>query len=206
MRAQMTLTAWSQGIANAMACAVGVFGTWLTIGWLVSLATDKTIAESGTVAFAVIWVGSLLGLVAGWVQGLSRRGTLLLDCGSHPTRWLFLANAVFFAIAGVCGSFATNTNMFVGPFGTLFALSFAAYWVFMGMGRLGIHEHGIWTYWGLMKWGRIKKYSWAADGTLLIRSNGPLSFLLRSAIPVPNERLAEFKRLLLQRLPTAPTT
>ncbi len=204
MRTRMTLTAWLQGVANAMVCAVGVFGTWLTIGWLVSLATDKTTAESGTIAFAIIWVGCLFGLVTGWVNGLRCRGSLLLDCGGHPTRWLFLANAVLFAIAGVGGSFATNSTF--GRLGTLFALSFAACWVLMGMGRLGIHEHGIWTYWGLVKWGRVKEHSWADDGTLLIRATGPLSFLCRGAIPVPSERLAAFRELLLQRLPAAPTT
>ncbi len=204
MRTQMTLTAWLHGIANAMVCAVGVFGTWLTIGWLISFATDKTMGESGTVALAIIWGGCLLGLVAGWLHGLARQGSLLLDCGGHPTRWLFLANAVFFAIAGICCFFATDR--FVGQMGPLFAFSFSGYWVLMGMGRLRIHEHGIWTYWGFMKWGRIKEYSWAADGTLLVRTTGTLSFLFRGAIPVPQERLNEFKQLLAQRFPAAPTT
>jgi hypothetical protein len=65
------------------------------------------------------------------------------------------------AIEGIGGSFARNN--LIGQSGTLFALSFSVYWVIMGLGRLEIHEHGIWIYWGLVKWSRIKGYSWAED-------------------------------------------
>lgn len=117
MGTRMTLTAWHQGMANAMVCAIGVFGAWLSIGWLVSLATDMRLAQCGAVAFAILWVGCLLGLVAGWVVGLMRRGELLLDCGGHATSWLFLTCAVFFAVAGLGSSLASRCD--TCPFGAI---------------------------------------------------------------------------------------
>ncbi|CAN0349116.1 unnamed protein product [Ectocarpus sp. 4 AP-2014] len=185
-----------------MVCAVGVLGAWLTIGWLVSFSTGKEIAESGSIAFAVLWVGCLVGLITSWATGLQSRGSQLVDCGGHPTRWLFLANAVFFAFAGTAGGFSSST---FGTWGALFAFSFSAYWVLMGTGRLGVYENGIWTYWGLVKWTRIGAFSWADDDTLLVRGTGFLSFLWRSAIPVPRERVAAVKEQLLSHLPAAST-
>ena len=126
---------------------------------------------------------------------------MLLDCGGHPTRWLFLGNAAIFFIAGLTGSIF-NFNESIGQWGTLFALSFAAYWVLIGIGRLGIYKHGVWAYWGLMQWKRVKKYSWADDGTLIVKMSGPLSIPWRGAIPVPIERIDEFKYLFVQRVST----
>ena len=196
MRTRMTFTAWSQGVANMLVCAVGVLGMWLTIRWLMSLISGRSLAESSGIAFAVFWIGCLVALVGGWVLGLSRRGALLLDCGEHPTRWLFLANAVFCFVAGATGSVFFNDHL--GQWGALFAFSFAAYWVLMGAGRLGIHEHGVWTYWGLLQWNHIKKYSWTDDGTLIVKTSGLFSYLLRGAIPVPMERVDEFKQQFAQ--------
>ena len=182
-----------------LVCAVGVLGMWLTIRCLVSLVSGMTPADSSGIAFAIFWVGCLVALFRGWLRGLSRRGELLLDCGGHPTRWLFLAHAVFYFLAGVTSSlFYFNDR--IGQWGTFFTFSFAAYWVLMGTGRLGIHTHGIWAYWGLMPWKRVKEYSWADDGTLIVKTSGPIGYLMRGAIPVPVERVDEFKQLLVQRL------
>ena len=199
MKTRMTGTAWGQGFANMLICGVGVVGIFLAVRWLVSITSDCTPAESRELAFAVIWIGCILGFIASWIHGFSRRGSRLLDCGGHPTRWLFIIVGVRVAIEGIGASFA-RINL-IGQSGTLFALSFSVYWMIMGLGRLEIYEHGIWTYWSLTKWSRIRDYSWAEDGTLLIRGSGPLSFLWRGAIPVPNECLAAFKLLLEQRLP-----
>ncbi len=199
MKTRMTITAYLQGVANMLVIGVCVFGAWLTIRWLVSLISGRTLAESGGIAFAIFWIGCMVALVGGWIYGRSRRGALLLDCGSHPTRWLFLVMAAIFFIAGVTGSIV-NFNDSMGRWGTLFALSFSAYWILMGTGRLGIHEHGVWTYWGLMRWKRVKGYYWADDGTLIVKTSGPLSYLLHGAIPVPVECVDEFRQLFAQRV------
>lgn len=182
-----------------LVCSIGVLGTWIAIAWVIHATTDTTRIEAGGIAFAIIWVGCLVGLVAGWLHGLRHRGSPLLDCGGHPTRWLFLMNAVIFFTAGVL--FAAGVEL-IGRFDALFAFSFAAYWLLIAAGRLGVHENGLWTYFGLVRWDRIRRYSWAADGTLLLKTTGPF-FLLRGAIPVPVERLENFKKLMEQRVPIA---
>jgi len=198
MKTRMTITAYLQGVANMLVIGVCVFGAWLAIRWLVSLISDRILAESNGIAFAIFWVGCMVALVGSWIYGLSRRGALLFDCGGHPTRWLFLVIAAAFFIAGLTGSFGDG----MGRWGIWFTLSFSAYWVFLGTGRLGIHEHGVWTYWVLMPWKRVKGYHWTDDGTLIVKTSGPLSYLLRSAIPVPKECVDEFKQLFAQRVIT----
>ena len=103
------------------------------------------------------------------------------------------------------GLFSASRLDRLGEWGTLFALSFSAYWVLMGTGRLGIHEQGIWGYWGLLSWSRIRSYEWAHDGTLLVQGKGPL-FFLRGALPVPSELQPEFSHLLEQHVLAARTT
>jgi hypothetical protein len=187
-----------RGLANMLICTAGFFGTFIVVCWLVSLTTDNTPSESREIAFAIIWTGSMLAFVVSWIHGFSCRGSRLLDCGAPPKRWLFVITAVLFGIEGIRGSF--GRSYFTGQSGRLYALLFSVFWIMMSLGRLEIHERGIWAYSRLMKWSRIKDYSWAEDGTLLISESGPLSFLRRGAIHVPNECLAEFIQLLEQRL------
>lgn len=199
MKTRLTMTAYSQGILNMLVCSVGVFGAFGAMTWLLHAFDGKTLVEAGGIAFGAIWVGSLLAMIAGWIYGKGARGARLLDCGAHPTRKLFLMNGGIFIFAGIA---ALVTERFPW-FASLFVFSFAGYWLLMASGRLGVHENGIWTYWGLMRWNRIGRYNWAEDGTLLINSTGPLSFLFRGAFPVPAERVDEVKAVLQQRVPTA---
>jgi len=205
MKPQMTATARSQGAANARVCGAIVLGACLALSWIISLVTGRAFVESGGIAIAIFWVGCSVASVVVWLHGLRRRGRLLLDCGAHPTRRSFLIMAALFFVGSVMGFLFFFDHRF-GQWGTLFALLFAAYWLFMAAGSLRIYEQGVWVYWGLMRWKRVERYTWADDGTLIVKTSGPLSFLSRAAIPVPAERIDEFERLLSERVSIVSTT
>jgi hypothetical protein len=133
--------------------------------------------------------------VANFVRDLSARGPVLLDCGRHPTWWLFAWNAVAFAVLGLS---ANGWSGFAGAFAPAvpaFLVAFVAFWVVLATGRLQVCERGLWQYWGLLRWEKVATYRWADDGTLILRGRGFGQFL-QGALPVPPERRAEFKALL----------
>jgi hypothetical protein len=187
MLALMTATAWSQGIKNALICGIGVLVSWCFIAFAVWQIFGQPLLDSFGVAFAVLWGLVFVVFLGTWLHGRTTAGQVLLDCGPHPTRWLFLTNAILFLVMGVLGGFsAASVSKVFGIAGPVFGVSFAAYWLVMTTGRLQVRENGIWAYWGLLRWGKIGSYRWADDSTLVLRSKGMLS-LMQGALPVPPE-------------------
>lgn len=198
MPAHMTPTAWGQGFKNALICGIGFLVFWCAIGAAISLIFDQPRVESFGFAFAVFWGFIFLAFLATWFYGWTVAGPVLLDCGPHPTRSLFLMEAVFFLILGLAGGLATTSVATVfGIAGPVFGVSFAAYWLIMATGRLQVCENGIWQYWSLLRWEKIGSYHWANDSTLLLR---PKSFFgLQGALPVPPEHRQAVSELLAAR-------
>ena len=130
---------------------------------------------------------------------------MLLDFGPHPKRKLFHVNAVFFLIVGVNSSVAAwSHSKLVAVGGPIFGITFALYWVVMGTGRLQIRETGIWAYWGLMRWQKIGSYSWARDGTLLLRGKGWYAAWFGGALPVAPEHKEAIDELLQRHCSATP--
>ena len=141
-----------------------------------------------------------------WMYGRAGGGRILLDCGPHPTRKLFLFNAVLFLVLGITGGFAGNSvSKAFGIAGPAFGVSFGVYWLIIATGRLQVRENGIWAYWGLLRWKKIASYRWADDGTLMMKTRGGLSFLRRGALPVPSEHTQAFDDLLAKHCPAKAT-
>ncbi len=110
-RITMTSAAWKRGIKNAWRCGALVWtvqgGLALVINWL----TQQGMTLSFVWAFGVSWVIAFTGFCASWIVGLIARGTtgeMLLDCGPHPTRKLFLLYGATFAIGGVASGLASG--------------------------------------------------------------------------------------------------
>lgn len=203
MSARMTTTAYAQGVRNALICGIGVLAFWLSIAGVISLVSDRPIRDSYGPAFAILWGFIIVWFVAAWIYGRQSGGRVILDCGPHPTRKLFLINAVIFLFLGVTGSLAGTSaaSMDPGIAGPVFGISFALYWVIMATGRLQMRETGIWQYWSLLRWSRIDTYSWANDCTLLLKTKGALSSLGRGALPVPPEHKEAIEKLLQEHCP-----
>jgi hypothetical protein len=188
MPPRMTATAWAQGAKNALICAVGVLFVWLAIAVGLWWVFGQGILYSFGLAFAALWCLIFPVFLGTWLYGRNSGGRLLLDCGPHPTRVLFLVNAGLWLILGpTVGLSAPSESKVFLIGGPVFGVSFAAYGLILATGRLQVRENGIWQYWSLVRWGKIGSYRWADDSTLLVKAKGPLSSLLQGALPVPPE-------------------
>jgi hypothetical protein len=178
----MTATAWRQGAKNALICGIGVALAWVALAVLFSYVLRQSVAQSFRIAFAVVWAVTFLIFLTTWLYSRLRRGRILLDCGPHPTRWLFVVNFLLFLLVGTGGVFGFAAD---GILRLTFAVSLGVFWLIIAFGRLQVTERGIWQYWGLLPWSKVGTYRWADDSTLLITPKR--RFLLRGALPVPPE-------------------
>jgi hypothetical protein len=182
---------------NLVICGVGVYATIGLLACAVWAIFQQSALYSLAIAFVILLVGSLTAFLVSWLYGNLVSGSVLLDCGPHPTRMLFWVNAVLFLLGGAGGSL----GMIAKPFGTfgiaggMLAIAFSAYWVIMACGRLQICENGIWQYWALLKWDKLRSFEWEGD-TLLLQTTARFPFLGRGALPVPPEQHAAFDELL----------
>jgi len=198
MPPRMTATAWAQGAKNALICGVGLLIVWLPLAVVLWLISGQGILESFGLAWALLSGLIFLVFLGTWLYGRNTGGRVLLDCGPHPTKTLFLINASLFLIMGLTSGLATS---FFGIAGPVFGVSFAAYWLIMATGRLQVRESGMWLYWSLLRWGKIGSYRWVTDSTLLVRANGTLSPLFQGALPVPPEHQQAVEEFLAEHCP-----
>ena len=205
MPARLTSTALAQGYKNALICAAGLLVVFLSFAWAIAKFAHRPFWESFWLGWAGLMVVIFLAFFVGWVRGLRSGGRVLLDCGPHPAKKLFLLNGIAFLLMGLTGSLGA---LFPDPklariAGPAFGVSFIIYWAVMATGRLQIREQGLWQYWGLLKWANSESYRWSKDSTLLIRAKGTFGFLLRGALPVPPENQADADQILRKHCPSA---
>ena len=202
MPARMTPTAWGRGTANALICLVIFFAFWLLVAEVVSVLSRLSLADSCWFAFAILWGLIFLLFLGTWLYGLNAGGTVLLDCGHHPTRVLFLIEAVLFTFMGLSGGLALGSlSQSFGLVSPVFGISFGIYWLILATGRLQIREGGIWQYWGLLRWEKIESLRWSGDFTLLVKAKTRLPLLGRGALPVPPEKKQAINELLQKHCP-----
>jgi len=203
MPAKMTATAWERGFRNMLICGMGVMVSYAVIMAVIALFFPESTGDAFGIAVTVLWIIALLAFLAAWVYGRATAGPVLLDCGPHPTRWLFLMLAVMPIFMAVNGwhSGKSAATLF-GTSGPIFRISFAAFWLVLATGRLQVRENGLWQYWSLLRWGRIDSYEWAEDSTLLLKAKGVLA-LLQGALPVPTEHRQAVTELLAKQCPVA---
>ena len=206
MPPKMTSTAYGQGVKNALVCGIGFLAVWLVAGGAVWQMTGRSLAASFGLGFALLWGLVFAWFVAAWLYGRQAGGRVLLDCGPTPSRKLFLVNAGLALILGLkYGLDGGSAAKMFGPAAlVLFGVSYSVYSLIMAGGRLQVRENGLWQYCGLLRWGKVKSYHWADDGTLLLQSRGPSSFL-RGAFPVPPEHKDVFDQLLRKHCAAHPS-
>jgi len=198
----MTATAWGRGIVNALICGSIFFACWSLIAGLISSILQKTLADSFWLAFAILWSLIFSLFLGTWLYGLNAGGRVLLDCGAHPTRVLFLINAALFVVIGLSGGFALGSlSKSCALAGPVFGICFGIYWLIMSTGRLQIRERGLWEYWGLLRWDKIESLQWSGDSTLMVKAKTRLPFLGRGALPVPPEQKQAINELLQKHCP-----
>ena len=200
MPPRMTSVAWQRGFKNAIICGIGVLCVIGILTFGISALTGRTLRDSRAIALVVFWVAISAAFVSTFLIGRWKRGAILLDCGHHPTRALFLFNAALFAFLGLGGGYASYTFDTLGIASSLFGITFSLYWVLLSFGRLQIFENGIWQYWSLLKWQKLESYEWHGDTnpTLILQTKTKLRILGRGALPIPVEHKEAVSILLDQ--------
>ncbi len=200
---RMTQASWKRGVMNAAIAAVLMYGlvALVTIGFSKALQWNVWTLVFGS--FGIIWILACIGMFISWLVGRKAAGAVLLDCGPHPAKKLFLSLAVFWIFLSVLSSFVQygEAQMIFNAWG----MSFGCYWLFMSTGRLQIRENGIWQYWSLLRWEKIKSYHWRGktDATLMIQTKAYFSFMGRGAVPVAIEQKDAVDDLLTERVSIA---
>jgi len=185
----MLSTANKQGLYNMLYCGAGCFVAWLATTAILGLFKDDLRLNPRILALAILWIGCLVAMLITGITSRLKRGERLLDCGPNPHRWQFL---------GVGASLLPMHSVFenlLGPWATLFVVTFSAFWLMAASGRLAVFDRGIWVYWALLRWDRIGHYSWSEEDALVITGKGRLPSM-RSVVEVPIEHRGEMDRLL----------
>lgn len=185
----MTGTAINRGIKNALICSIGMIAT-IGLGALgVSSITGRSVRSSAGLVFVVLYVILMASSIIWGLRARNTRGGVILDCGPHPMRWLFILCAALFFISGMLGlllPFSTRSVWAVG--GPALMLVGVPFYLALGTGRLQITQRGIWSYWALLRWEKITSCRWASDATLKIESKSWFGLTGRGALPVPPEQ------------------
>jgi hypothetical protein len=175
---------------------------WPLAGGIVWRATGITIGESFGIAFALLFGFVFVWYLAAWLYGRQTAGQVLLDCGPHPFRRLFLLNAVPALVVGLIAGGSVIGSVSEVSWVKVFWIAILVLMVSSGVngfimagGRLQVRENGIWQYWGLLRWSKIESYQWANDGTWLVKVKG-FAVLRRGALLVPPEYKDAFDQLL----------
>ncbi len=202
MPARMTPTAWGRGATNALICGLICLVCWLLVAVLISSVFHRSLSDSSWLAFAILWGLIFLLFLGTWLFGLNAGGRVLLDCGPHPTRVLFLFNAALWLVMGLTGVM-TFGSLFgsLRLFSPMCGASFAVYFLIMATGRLQIREGGLWQYWGLLRWDKIESLQWSGDFTLLVKGKTRFPLFGRGALPVPPEQKQAVEELLQKHCP-----
>ena len=161
----MTSTAFGQGARNALICGAVVAVVSFALAAVLSLILGRTIADCWGLSFALLCTAAFSVVVAQWLYGRKTAGRVLLDCGPHPTWWVFLVCLALITIGRTLqGSTGSSWPQVLG--------TIAFYVTLLGVaaGRLQVRENGIWGYCSLLRWSRIESYHWAVE-----RDSFPLS-------------------------------
>lgn len=191
MHARMTSATWRRGFKNAIICSAVVVVFLGILTSVISVIFQQSMRDSYGTALIIFVVISFSAFFFNWLYGKKQSGSLLLDCGPHPTRKLFIIVAAIFLLLGVYGSvdfFANDFHSHLVEVSLSFFL-FSGYFLMLAVGRLQIREQGIWQYWSLLKWRKIENYHWEGetDSALMLQVKTKFPFLARGALPVAAE-------------------
>jgi hypothetical protein len=79
-------------------CSVGLLVVCSAVALVLSLFVHRGLSELLRIVFSAVWGLTLLASLGAWLYGWRAKGRILLDCGPHPMRWLFVVDGLFFLI------------------------------------------------------------------------------------------------------------
>jgi hypothetical protein len=203
MTARMTPAAGDRGFRNMLICLVISIAVLGMLTFAISSILQQTARNSFVIAFAAYMIVTFSWLIFSWLYGKFSVGSILIDCGPHPCRSIFLFFAVLFLLMSLSeGPGASERyNLIKFPLGYMFTV----YWIFLACGRLQIGENGIWQYWNLLKWHRLQSYQWhgKTNCTLILQAKTRFPLFGNGALPVPSEHRKAIDDIIKKHLTAA---
>ncbi|MBK6496565.1 MAG: hypothetical protein IPG05_15940 [Gemmatimonadetes bacterium] len=197
--AQITPAMLDRGVRNALICTVAIIVVVGLGSYVVASVTHRSLFQAAGIVGAVGYVIVLAVFFGLWLRGRARRGTVILDCGPHPMRWLCLMLAVLVPLMSLMTMLSSTSGRSIWAFGGpgLMLLQ-SPFMAVVGFSRLQVTELGLWQYYGLLPWEKISSVSWTPESTLLIQAKGRFVSLSKGALPVPPAHRAAIADLLAQ--------
>jgi len=196
----MTQAARERGQKNAFICLIVLWPVCFLIAQVINWAFDVgfTLALGGVFGsvFAICFPVFLVSMIL----DRARAGKVLMDCGPFPARKMHWISAAVTFVGGVAVLITSTGTLAVCA--AVFLFAFSSYFLVTSMGRLQICENGVFTYWGLLPWGKIKSYRWEgeSDATLMVQTKSRFSFTGHGAIPIAVEQKKAVDALLQAHL------
>jgi hypothetical protein len=199
MVAMISSTLLKRGLKNAAIVGAGSIAVIGLATYGLAAVTDRPLRWARDVVEVVSWVLILTFFFVTWVRARAQRGAVVLDCGSHPVRWLFFLCAAMAVLSVAFSLFAGTSERSVWALGgPVFMILTIPFYLALATGRLQVTELGLWGYWALLPWHKIHSVRWADGSTLMIQANTRFHLLGRSALPVPREHRDAIAKLLAQ--------
>lgn len=199
MPAQITPAMLDVGFKRALICMVAIVAVMGLGSYAVASVTDRPLSWARGVAGATGYGFTLTLFLGLWLRGRATRGSIILDCGPNPARWVFRRRHLC-APAVRLGSPRRLPGAFCAEsrWAPLLMLLHLIFFAVLGFGRLEVTERGLWQYWGLLPWEKIGSASWTPESTLLLQARGRFPSLSKGVVPVPPAHRAVVAELLAQ--------
>jgi hypothetical protein len=210
MQKAVPSVALRQGRNRALVCLVVFILVTIVLTVAIRHWCQWPLGQSFQAVLGVLSVFFFVAFFQKWFRGRSRAGPLVLDCGEHLTKRLFLINAVMWSVFAVFAVAAVLVTAFLGKDDLLIRIlvalwlaSFAIYWFIMTFGRLQIRENGVWYYTELLNWDRIESHEWLGEPNpkLILKTRAKPPFFGRGALPLPLEYQDAVDELLRKYVP-----
>lgn len=202
----------------------GGFNKWLWGGALFLLVFPAMVAAPylfefdarilGTTGVGVIATLVFFDFFWNWVQSKRNAGAILIECGTFPSRGLFILVGAFYLVLTIGSIIFAMKNVsgilsWEGAIATAWIGLCVAMLVYQSMtiwGRLQFRANGIWCYIGLVPWKRIVSWNWTGSTgtTLLIQRKSRFGFLATGAVPIALELKAKVDELMTTHTGKAP--
>jgi protein-S-isoprenylcysteine O-methyltransferase Ste14 len=202
-----------QASKNARVFVPIVMASVVTLVFIIGFVSARTFSQpllesfiAGSLVFLAIMFAALLGIM---LHQKSVAGEILLDCGPHPLHRVFLYNGVVLLFLGLlmfalCVSLRSSEHRWTSLALLALPLMMASIGpLIMASGRLQIRQNGIWSYWGLLRWDKLRSYRWEGetDCTLILQVKTRFRVLGNGALPVPIEQKHSLDELLNKHCP-----
>jgi hypothetical protein len=177
---RMTDKSTEHGFGNMLICIAGCLIAWLIVTGFLSFAANQSFSEASANSLSILTWGASIVFFTTWARGLSKKGSILLDCGPPPARWAIVLSVFTWSFIALVSAY--DEPSFLGGDSLEKSAMYAT--MTMAQGRIQFTEKGLWIYVSLVRWEKIESYCWEDQHTLFIKLRNQLIFK-RRAIAIP---------------------